>query len=272
MAGVRATDQDRDKVVEAIEEAYAKGQLDDAERELRTQRALQATTLPDLSALVSDLQPRLNLLTPKGTSNVVPVLLSLVAVSVAVAVVGIVVGLIAGNASEFDLGDSLPPTSSPFPSFVTPRPAVTEVKGSLLSEEGFTGLVDEVKAKFGSALVDDAVVYPEYASFTVPLESNKRHTQRWTYRNGFIGTPTQGNRRPDDPLIDLDKVDVKALMKAIQQSKTALGVEDVSSTYLIFDERNDQPAMSVYVSNDFRDTGYISLALDGKVLYTYKFQ
>ena len=30
--------------------------------------------------------------------------------------------------------------------------------------------------------------------------------------------------------------------------------------------------MSVYVSNDYHDTGYVSLALDGTALYTYKFQ
>ena len=270
MAGVRATDQDRDKAVEAIEEAYAKGQLNGAERELRTQKALQATTLPELATLVSDLQPTLNLLAPKGSRNIAPVVLSLVAVSVVVAVVGILVALIAGNAAESD--ETLPPDATAFPSVATSRSAVKEVRGSLLSEKGFTGLVDQLEAKFGSSIVDDAVVYPEYASFTVPLKSNNRHTQRWSYRKGFTGTPSQGNRRADDPLIDLGRVDVKALMKAIRQSKTNLGVQDVSSTYLIFDERNDQPAMSVYVSNDYHDTGYISLALDGTALYTYKFQ
>jgi len=49
-------------------------------------------------------------------------------------------------------------------------------------------------------------------------------------------------------------------------------VEGVSTTYLIFDERNERPAMSVYVSSAFDDTAYNSLALNGTVLYTYEFR
>lgn len=278
MAGVRATDQDRDRAVETIEDAYAKGQLNDDERELRTQKALQATTVYELQTLVSDLAPVPNVIQTLSSPNpfrflaplfqakrFIPIVATVFAGIIAFFV--FVIAGVSGRSSDL-ISDSVPDFDNPFPQ----EQPVDKLERNLLTEKGFTDFVMKVKAKFGTAVVEDAVIYPEYAYFAIPLRSNPRHTERWSYRGSFEGTPSQGNRTNDDPLIDLGKVDVKGLIKAVRESKTSLGVPDVNTTYVIFDDREGQPAMSVYVMNSYNDVGYVSLSLSGKELYVYRYK
>lgn len=278
MAGVRATDQDRDKAVETIEEGFAKGQLNGAERELRTQKALQATTVYELQTLVSDLGEVPNVIQTLGTPNpfrsLLPLfrsrrLLPMVATAIAgfIAMFAFVIAAVAGRSVDL-VPEGLPDFDNPFPQ----EQAQDKLDRNLLTDKGFTDFVKKMKAKFGTTLVDDATIYPEYAYFVIPIKNDPRHTERWSYRGSFEGTPSHGNRAADDPLIDLGKVDVKALMAAVGDSKTSLGVKDVNTTYIIFDERQDQPAMSVYVMNSYSDVGYLSLSLSGEELYVYRYE
>lgn len=280
MAGLRATDQNRDSAVETIEDAYAKGQLNDAERESRTQRALQATTLGELQVLVSDLQPDKSLRVPH--TSVIQVnqgfrgfsgfsgfnrRIGLIVASIGIACAGLVgaIGIFASTSVQSHSASGGSPDSS---SVDAP-----EVKGNLLTVNGLTRLIASANTKFGTAVVSDAVVYSEYASFTVPVAGNPRHTEDWSFRGTFDDKARSvGNRGADDTLIDLNNVDVNALMDWVKKAGTELNVKDVDTTYLIFDARDDKPSMSVYVSNKFHDTGYASLNLDGSVLYVYKFQ
>lgn len=265
MAGLRATDQDRDAAVETIEDAYAKGQLNDAERELRTQKALQATTTDELDRLVSDLKymsPVHPTRTPVPTTNpagmriLVAVIGSVVA---GVLVIGVVIAAFSSSGGDPTGTSSFPDVSSP------------QVKGKLLSGKGLSALIKAVDKKFGTAVVSRAVIYPECASFTVPLKDDSRHTEDWYFRGRFDPkAQSTGNRTADDPLIDLGKVNVAALTSWVKKAGTELNVKGVTSTYLVFDERDNKPAMSVYVSNKFSDTGYASLNLDGSVIYVYK--
>ncbi len=57
MAGTRASDADRELCLNDIESAFADGRINDAERESRTQSALQAKTLDELARLTADLRP-----------------------------------------------------------------------------------------------------------------------------------------------------------------------------------------------------------------------
>ncbi len=264
MAGMRATDQDRDSAVETIEDAYAKGQLNDAERESRTQQALQATTQGELAQLVADLRPAPPI--PRaGPSTSEPISTRRLAIVIGVVTVGLMVTgvIIAGAYSGSDDPTSLSVSGNSSP----------EVKGKLLTRKGLTALIAAVDRKFGTTVVSDAVIYPEYAVFTVPVAGNTRHTERWYFRGKFDDkAQSTGNRAADDMLIDLAQANVPALIDWVGKAGTELNVQDVKSTYLIFDERNDKPSMSVYASNSFNDSGYASLNLDGSVLYVYAFK
>ena len=54
-AVTRASDQERDAVVQRVQDAFAEGRLDDTEFDERTRAALTARTQADLDALLADL-------------------------------------------------------------------------------------------------------------------------------------------------------------------------------------------------------------------------
>jgi hypothetical protein len=56
-ASLRASDADRERLVEALREHYAQGRLTDEELAQRSERAYTARTLGDLDALGADLPP-----------------------------------------------------------------------------------------------------------------------------------------------------------------------------------------------------------------------
>jgi Domain of unknown function (DUF1707) len=53
--GTRASDRERDAVVQRVQDAFAEGRLDDAEFDQRTRAALTARTHAELDALLADL-------------------------------------------------------------------------------------------------------------------------------------------------------------------------------------------------------------------------
>lgn len=57
VAGVRASDRDRDTAVEALRDAFADGRLDRAEFERRSSAALAVTLLGEFAPLLQDLEP-----------------------------------------------------------------------------------------------------------------------------------------------------------------------------------------------------------------------
>jgi len=57
VAGVRASDRDRDTAVEALREAFADGRLDRGEFDRRSNAAMAATLLGELAPLLEDLEP-----------------------------------------------------------------------------------------------------------------------------------------------------------------------------------------------------------------------
>ena len=54
-AGLRASDRERDAVVQRVQQAFAEGRLDDTEFDERMRAALTARTHADLDALLTDL-------------------------------------------------------------------------------------------------------------------------------------------------------------------------------------------------------------------------
>jgi hypothetical protein len=292
MAGTRASDADRDACVEDIESAFADGRINDSERESRTQSALQATTLGELSALVADLRPEtkttprpkapptpkfeeLPSLSPDPPAHVISrgALLVVLVVSAVVAFIALGIWAFSGTGDK-DAGPdpsfpSLPATSAPT---ITPQPPVLKGKLALHTATGFAKFVDLTHAKFGTTLVESAALYPDYASVNIATAANPRHTERWYFAKGYEGSPSKGTTAPNTPLIDLAQVNTAAMASAIKRSPSVLGVENVDTTYVILNAWEGQPAMSIYVSNDFHETGYWVFSLAGKEIFRYAFE
>lgn len=287
MAGTRASDADRDASVDDIESAFADGRIDNDERESRTQSALQATTLTELSALVADLRPA-----PKSSptqasqefpsrsadrpaSHIAPgALVSLLIVTIVGASIAVAVWAFAGYADNEPAADTtfptLPATSTT--SAAPVRQSVPAGKLALHTSGGFKKFVALTRAKFGTTLVESAALYPDYASVNVATAANPRHTERWYFAKGYEGDPSKGTIGADVTLIDIAKVDTAALARAIKRSPSVLGVENVDTTYVVLRSWEGLPAMAVYVSNEFHETGYWVFGLKGKALFRYAFE
>ncbi len=267
MAGTRASDADRDLCLNEIESAFADGRIDDAERESRTQSALQAKTLDQLAMLTADLRPQgaerlaRTLSAPSlpaglGIKIVLGVLVTAIAL-VIFAVAALSSGDVTSstaNSDERDLGD---------------QPSKTL---DLHSADGFTKFVAATRSAFGTTTVQSAAIYPEYASVNVIVPDNPRRTERWTFRKGYDGTPSKSTRQTDDTVIDMSAIDIPALMDAVRRAPDELNVEAVKSIYIVLDGRNDVPSMSVYVSNEYNESGYYVFTLDGTETFRYAFE
>ena len=70
----------------------------------------------------------------------------------------------------------------------------------------------------------------------------------------------------------MSAINVPALMDAVKRAPSELGVTDVKSIYIVLDERDALPSMSVYVSNEYNESGYYAFTLDGKETFRYPFK
>lgn len=272
MVATRASDADRDSCLEDIEAAYADGRINDAEREQRTQAALQATTLAELADLVADLGPAAKLPTkvaaaltrkrPAPAGGLSPRFLrNLLLITLVPAVIAVVLWI--SNA-----GDDDQPTA---PGTATEEPAPKE-RLELHTAEGFERLVALTKSKFGTTMIDSAAIYPDYASITIVMTDDPRRTENWYFAKGFEGEPSKGTRPADAATIDLATVNPAAYARAVKRSPAVLGVEDVNSTYAVIHDAGGEPSFSVYVRNEYGENGYWTFTLDGKEIRRYAFE
>jgi len=244
-----------------------------SEHQQRVKAATNAATLGDLRSLVGDLQsenapvqlpqlrkPRLPAM-PGGAWGV-----RLASVGV-ILVLGIGIGWgLYGNTSS-----PLSFTSDPGAKPDGVVPVVLTPPRQLQSLGGLSGLLEQMKQKFGDTNGYRLVVYPEYASLDRPDSKDERRKLSYTYRGGW-DDPNVSSRSTDDRVVDLSKFDMKAIVGVLRGAPETLGIKpaEVTSTYLIFDPNGDPTApldsleISIYVSSDFGG-GNIELNSDGSV-------
>ena len=135
---------------------------------------------------------------------------------------------------------------------------------------GLTGLLEQMRQRFGDTMGYRLVVYPDYASLERPDPNEERRQLSYTYRGGW-GDPSSSAKSDDDVLVDLGKFDPTAVIGVLRGAPETLGIkpDDVSSTYLIVDPTREpvtpgELSLSIYVSSDY-GSGYIELAADGTV-------
>lgn len=265
MAGTRASDADRELCLNDIESAFADGRIDNAERESRTQSALQAKTLDELARLTADLRPpaaqRLTTFTPPSLPR--GLLPKVLAAAIIPAIASIIIWIAASA------GDDPPPLSTD-----SSNPDLGDQPDGVLklhTAAGFKELVEATRSAFGTTTVESAAIYPDYASVNIVVKDNPRRTERWSFREGYDGDPSKSTRAAEDTVVDMAAINVPALMDAIRRAPAELNVKELRSIYVVLDDRDDRPAMSVYVSNEYNESGYYVFSLDGKERFRYPF-
>lgn len=264
----RAKDSDRTDTCQILDTALAEGQLSMTEHEQRVKAATNAATLGDLRSLVSDLQtsnapvqlPDLKPARQQGWGIRAAVAAVLVALGI-----GIGWGLYGNTSSPFSI------TADPGAKPDGVAPVVLSPPRQLQSLGGLTGLLDQMRKKFGDTSGYRLVVYPDYASLDRPDPGDDRRKLNYYYKGGF-GDPTASAKGGDDRVVDLAGFDAKAIVGVLRGAPETLGIrkaDEIKSTYLIIEPAKDPTApesvsISIYVSSDF-GSGYIQLAPDGTV-------
>lgn len=264
--GLRASDADRDACVETLEKAYADGRLNDIERQHRVEAALAAITQDDLARLTRDLDPttRIRRADVATSSPTKPTTLKWILILVILlAAMGIVITALAVDNSDPSSTHQVGAAST-----ATPAPR------ALHTVKGFTELVEAVKAKFGSTEVTSMAVYADYASVTVPVAGSENRTEMWFFRGKFADEPSSRSSRSslDGPNVDIADLDVAAMMAHLKEADRVLNVADAEARYILIDSHlNDDESYSIYVSNEYSESGYIKFRPDGSEIERYPF-
>lgn len=141
-------------------------------------------------------------------------------------------------------------------------------KPDMHSVDGWEGMIDALKEETGgSTTVFDAVVYPEYAVITVPVDTTSKRYYSFYY-DGDLRKTSQGTT--EDLRFDIATIDANVLARLIERAKTEL-VEDPDPTriYAIIGAPTEFAKgawFSVYASNAFSETGYFTADKTGKIV------
>ncbi len=266
----RAKDSDRTDICQILDAALAEGQLSMTEHEQRVKAATNAATLGDLRSLVSDLQTanapvRLPEVKPAGLSAGFPAGWGMrIAVGAVLVLLGVGIGWgLYGNSSS-----PLSLTRDPGAKADGVAPVVLTPPRQLQSLGGLSGLLEQMRQKFGDTTGYRLVIYPDYASLDRADPNDDRRQLNYYYRGGF-GDPTASAKGSDARVVDLAKFDAKAIVGVLRGAPETLNIKpgEVKSTYLIIEPARDPTApdtvsISIYVSSDF-GSGYLQLAPDG---------
>ena len=266
----RAKDSDRQDTCAILDNALSDGELSAEEHRERVSAATKAVTLGDLQTLVSDLQsnPQLPALDARTTSPRIGgwgVLAVAFVVSVLLGM-GIGWGLYGNTRSPLDF------TTDPGAKPDGVNAVVLTPPTQLHSVGGLTGLLEQMRKRFGDTIGYRLVIYPTYAVLDRPDPSDDRRVLAYTYRGGW-GDPTSSAKNSSDgpAPVDLSKFDVTTTVGIMRGAPETLRMKpaDVKTTYLIVEPATDPTtpgalSLSLYVSSDYGG-GYIAFTGDGTV-------
>ncbi|OBJ50932.1 DUF1707 domain-containing protein [Mycobacterium sp. 1423905.2] len=269
-ASTRAKDRDRQDACRLLDNALNDGEISSEEHRERVSTATKAVTLGELQELVADLQHSENTadqapaFQPRPKRTGIGVTIATFAVTVLLGI-GIGWGLYSNTNSPLDF------TSDPGAKPDGVAAVVLTPPKQLHSLGGLTGLMEQMRKRFGDTTGYRLVVYPEYASLDRQDPTDDRRVLDYTYRGGW-GDPTSNARgSTDTAVVDLGKFDIKTVVGIMRGAPETLGIKpsDVKSTYLILEPATDPTApgslsLTIYVSSDY-GSGYIQLAGDGTV-------
>ena len=272
-AATRAKDSDRNDTCQILDSALAEGQLSAEEHRQRVSSATNAVTLGDLRSLVTDLQTAnapVKLPTLK-TGAGRPVRTTGWGVLAAGAAVMLVLGIAIG------WGFYAAPGQSPLSSAEDPgakpdgvAPLVLTPPRQLQSLGGLTGLLTQMKKKFGDTTGYELSIYPDYAILTRTDPGEPRQALRYDYRGGW-DDPDTTSVSSDQRVVDLGKFDVQKVTAIMHGAPETLGIKrnEINTVYVDIKASADKTAppdtaaISIYVSGKFNNSGYIELDAEG---------
>jgi len=222
-AATRAKDIDRQEACKILDDALSDGELSMEEHRERVSSATKAVTLGDLQTLVADLQTDkaalqlptaerpgrqgLNRWGPPAIGFVVSVLLG----------IGIGWGLYGNTGSPLDF------TSDPGAKPDGVGAVVLTPPTQLHSVGGLSGLIEQMRKRFGNTVGYRLVIYPTYAVLDRQDPSDDRRVLAYTYRGGWGDPTSSAKSSADGPVpVDLSKFDIAATVGILRGAPETL--------------------------------------------------
>jgi hypothetical protein len=138
-----------------------------------------------------------------------------------------------------------------------------------LSADGLDGLRAAVEDETGGTEVFRAVIYPDYAVVDVPADGTSQRQESLRWNGGLDGFGSKGTA--SGQRVDLAEVDARVMLEAIEEAKTL--VDDPETWYAIIEGPGagyeGGPSISAHASNDFNESGYVRVDLDGTEITRY---
>lgn len=137
----------------------------------------------------------------------------------------------------------------------------------LQTSDGLSGLLTEIRNKFGDTMGYSLAVYPDYAVIE-RVDPQQNHNERtYTYKGGgWIDADMSTPSSDLDSLVDLGKFDSAAVAAKLASAAKTLNVSNATSTYLVISGSGDTPGsadISIHVSGN--GEGYMEINPDGGV-------
>jgi len=228
-----------------LDRAFSEGQLEMAEHRRRIDAAIRAATLAELHELLDDLQiddPLPQPLPPRQRRRGI-------VIAVSAGLVALIAAVGWGVASDSDApaepsSVAVPETPEP-PAAITKGPpapvddvppAVLKLPRHMDTVEGMTGVLDEIRKRFGSTMGYELAFRPDQAFLSLPDPASDTRELIYTYRGGW-GNPSSSPRSDTDDLVDLSAIDIGATVAAWQSAPATLQIApgDVQDSYLDID-------------------------------------
>jgi hypothetical protein len=136
----------------------------------------------------------------------------------------------------------------------------------LQTPDGLSGLLAQIRSKFGDTMGYRLTVYPDYAVLDRADPQNSQHKKSYLYRGGSWSDFGETEHvTPLDSLVDVGKFDSAAVAATMAGAAQPLNVPDPTSTYLIVEGSDDgSTRIAIYVSGN-GDSGYMDINPDGSV-------
>lgn len=163
------------------------------------------------------------------------------------------------------------PSTEPDTSPATNTPAGAAYS---LTGPGIRAFLDLYRSTYDTTEVVDLVLYGDYAIVSVPVPGKARH-EGLLYRNDSGFTDFGGIRAnaPGTRIIDVATLNLRAMLRNIERARATLNVEDPTTTYVVIRHlaSSGAPDVNIYVSNEFRESGYLATTMDGQVERAYPY-
>ncbi|MBY4126957.1 DUF1707 domain-containing protein [Rhodococcus fascians] len=254
----RARDVDRSDTCATLDEALADGQLSEFEHAARIDLAKDASTIADLHTLIEDLQNDTDLQPMAG-----PVELAHPIATAKGSRLGFMTVAVPAVAALLAL------------TFVIRACSSVENPASGLGAEGYQNpaivvdIVDAIKEKTGSSVVDRLGLYVDYAVIWVPAPGLPQKQISYTYRDGVIeglDDVFSTTRDFDEPQIDLATVDLNKAAGIIAGASESLNMSRVDSYNVTFSGSDNGPQINLSAENTDKESGNLAFDPAGNFL------